>query len=133
MRGIKFRVRDDDTKKVLGYELFNCCFNNGFAYYLIDDPEEILHSELGEPPMIKSLSSVGRLLREEHTGLKDKNGKEIYEGDIWQRDSFVGEIVFEHSGWLIKKRPESGCYSYPSFYSNAKYGEVIGNIYEEKG
>ena len=67
------------------------------------------------------------------TNMHDKNQKEIYEGDIWKRDTFIGQIVFEFCEWAIKKVPESKCYQWPSFYSNAITGEVIGNIFEECG
>ncbi len=64
--------------------------------------------------------------------MTDKNNTEIYEGDKWARDSFIGVISFEFGGWHIVTDEKSPVISYPSFYSNAKLGEIIGNIHEDK-
>ncbi len=66
----------------------------------------------------------------EFTGLKDKNGVEIYEGDKWQRDIYIGIVEFRFGGWCFTEHDDSGCTSYPSFYTNCGDGVVIGNIHE---
>lgn len=71
----------------------------------------------------------------QYTGLKDKNGKEIYEGDcvIWAgfRDDVVGEVYFDKGGFQVRNY----YVAYQDIPSDA-FGEgvvtlqVIGNIYE---
>lgn len=119
MREIKFRAWDKNNKKILSVFSFDM---NGAV-----ETKEGTHQ-------------VGTTELMQFTGLKDKNGKEIYEGDIvqiqhpcWTETTqvkfFEGTFFCEQ----LKKHPKNESKSCPSFRdisrSNWKL-EVIGNIYK---
>ena len=92
IRDIKFRAWNKNTKKM--YKIGQITFEKGIWNYQPDDREYIGMSIPYQPSFILM----------QYTGLKDKNGKEIYEGDIVTgtdypfidegKQSYVGIVVF---------------------------------------
>ncbi|EHQ88236.1 YopX family protein [Desulfosporosinus youngiae] len=112
MREIKFRAWiEPNIEKIPPYMSSEPEFNG----YIND-----IFSRGGVKPLAPYGSKITYL---QFTGLRDKNGKEIYEGDMCDTYTRWGKGVVRFEGGMFKLNGMSLCTFIPRL-------EVIGNIYE---
>jgi len=167
-REIKFRVWDKKQKRfifnwaILGYSHF--CINSGARSILhtenkkdvlveiYDKPEVFGHGSYGNIKTVTSYYDFPVSKEEEweiqqFTGLKDKNGKGIYEGDIlkikvtgtiliFSTGEYMASVEYNENSMeyrlnILEKKGKKHCQFNPSFAADpGREYEVIGNIYE---
>ena len=113
MKKIKFRAWDKKLKKFVRDFWLD---SDGSLYYPDTDN--------------KSVRDLAPLM--EYTGLKDKNDKEIYEGDIIKYKGGVGEVVFEKGSYYIKNFETNEAILGLRQAVEIQRGIVIGNKFENK-
>lgn len=144
-REIKFRgKRIDNGEWAYGdYERIHTAHGNGIA--IRKNPGHVNDGYIDLIPDEVDPSTVGQ-----YTGLHDKNGKEIYEGDIMRSSNGctsvvkIGEFMptvletfFKDFGMLGKITgtyldciSPNICHGDDYFISNGNIAEVVGNVYD---
>lgn len=118
MREIKFRAWDRFKQRWSNYKI-----NDGTVYFM-DKNTGVWYGSYNK--RYKDFNLM------QYTGLEDKNGKEIYEGDILF-ESF-GEryykVIFENGSFRAEFKGDFEEYSFDLIDVVAQGCEVVGNIYE---
>ncbi len=107
-REIKFRMWNDCDKKMIHWN-------------------ELLEKNLAN---IFTIPSYNKWLMQ-YTGLKDKNRKEIYVGDILKSIQWNDIYLVKHIGtaYYLCRKGKNG-FNKITTWNNAEKSEVIGNIYD---
>lgn len=124
MRKIKFRGRDVITG------------NWAYGYYYPSKGNSIIRDD-NDRECIVMPETVGQLV-----GLHDKNGKEIYEGDLVKRHNYLYKVVYDvecasYKNKVIARQNDDQHEIWVEISDDRYYqlsqdliNEVIGNIYE---
>ncbi|EAC7931911.1 TPA_asm: hypothetical protein GZN26_07545 [Listeria monocytogenes] len=132
MREIEFRgkaIHPNSLEQIVGSWAYGGIFENKIISRNLD-MDSHYHGFISEIEI--DLKTIGQ-----YTGLKDKNGKKIFEGDIvdisvydrldWS--SIKGKAVFLNGAWLVE---DVGHFAI-TLQSETNEIEIIGNVHENLG
>lgn len=122
MRDIEFRGKRTDNGEWVHGNLVSGC-NGKYAYIAGFGNKDLCINYVNVHP-----ETVGQ-----YTGLEDKNGTKIFEGDIVKRFWFDKMCIYQidYDNVLARFVGRAGI-NFTAFYCDSEEFEVVGNIYDNK-
>ena len=124
MREIKFRVWDKKIKEYIIPEQFEIL--------LLSNDEKTPIYNLNLSNNIYDFYKAENIEVDMFTGLKDKKGKEIYEGDLVKLLDTIDEIVcvvkYEYGSYIL----ENGDYREELSNCEERFLKIVGNIFQNE-
>lgn len=118
MNRLRFRVWDKKEKKFVDYPV----------YFNLTNSEIVTELWYGYEIQVKEPLQDSNYIVQQSTGLFDKNGKEIYEGDIIKNNyGELGHIKWSRGGFVYH---EDGANFYLFSIGAGQPFEIVGNIYK---
>jgi uncharacterized phage protein (TIGR01671 family) len=111
MREIKFRAWDEENKQMIQWD-------DAFFYDTSAVTNWSGDFSYIEMPLMQ------------YVGLKDKNGVEIYEGDVSEDHLGIGVVEYKNAAYRVNYRNGECKWFIDYLVDEKKTIEVIGNIYE---
>ena len=124
MREIKFRAWFKAKQEMISWKQLSLEFKDGFTTIWIPKNKSI-----------EDAYDLDDIELMQYTGLKDKSGTEIYEGDIVKHSSeyneeFTAAIIYDRGVFALEDDERLPYVQYPLHDWN-KSLEVIGNVFED--